>query len=111
MLADKKTPSPNTQAIPAAQWMKDIAPISVWVIGWMDQIRLGPKGMSMCPRSCLLEYVWLGTGRAPAIGKQVSIRAQLRLADPQAPWQSNKLYNNTYNQDEVEKAYAYNLTS
>ena len=62
MLADKKTPSPNTQAIPAAQWMKDIAPISVWVIGWMDQIRLGPKGMSMCPRSCLLEYVWLGTG-------------------------------------------------
>ena len=62
MLADKKTPSPNTQAIPAAQWMKDIAPISVWVIGWMDQIRLGPKGMSMCPRSCLLEYAWLGTG-------------------------------------------------
>ena len=60
MLADKKTPSPNTQAIPAAQWMKDITPISVWVIGWMDQIRLGLKGMS-CPRSCLSEYVWLGT--------------------------------------------------
>ena len=49
MPADEKTLSPNTQAIPPVPSMTGITPISIWVIGWVDQmiqIRLNLKGMS-----------------------------------------------------------------